>query len=359
MTRYEAYIEKNWREHGLAHVVVTRVKANGLADYGVFLTDVWCLGVKDAFAETDVPAPLMRELAVERLPETMREPIHPACAKKLIEGALAYAKALGFSPHRDFRRARHVLSGIDASHCPEVFTYGRDGRPCYVRGVDDSDQRVERVLAILDTRVGPGGYDYDLVEKGDALAQRDELMKWLDAEPDNVPRFYAFSGMVTALHVCPGVVMPTQLLDALWGAEGREWKDEDEVRRFTDLLRAYWNHAGDLVHAATAPDADPEEQPLDVWSDDFAEENPIFFLGAMKECANGFLRTTELWPDAWEDALTRPDLAEHWEAIRWWAGFETDENRENIRRAVEVSPPRTLGRSIVALARALKPAASA
>ena len=54
MTRYEAYIDKRWREHGLAQVVVVRRRDNGLVDFGVFQVDLWCLGVRDA-ARIDSP----------------------------------------------------------------------------------------------------------------------------------------------------------------------------------------------------------------------------------------------------------------------------------------------------------------
>ena len=99
------------------------------------------------------------ELIEERLPVNFRETFDPACAKKLVEGALAYAESLGFAPARDFRKARRVLSGIDASACPLDFTFGRDGKPCYVEGPDDTPERVDRVLAVLNGRFGEDGYE--------------------------------------------------------------------------------------------------------------------------------------------------------------------------------------------------------
>lgn len=161
MTRYEAYVEKSWRETGLAHLLVARIREDGSADFTVLLVDFFCLGVKDAFSEMDVAATDLQELVNERLPADFRQPIHPACAKKMIETGLAYAATLGFAPHRDFRKARRVLAGIDAGACPMEFTCGRDGRPCYVRGVDDSDERVNRVLAVLEAHCGADGFDYE------------------------------------------------------------------------------------------------------------------------------------------------------------------------------------------------------
>jgi len=359
MTRYEAYIEQDWREHGLAHLVVARIRENGSTDYGVFLVDVWCLGVKDAFGETDVPEAALRALVDERLPESMREPIHPACAKKLIAGALAYAEGLGFAPHRDFRKARRVLSGLDASLCPTEFAYGRAGQPCYVQGPDDSADRVDRVLAVLEARCGADGFDFELADEEDEnelLAVRQDLMAWLDAEPPEVPRFYALSGMIAALHVCPGIVMPTKVMDALWGPEGRVWADEKEAQDFAALLKDYWNYAGDLVRGVAAPDAAPGEQAIDIWTEDFPEDDPRPMTAAMAEWARGFLRATELWPEAWGDALGRADLAPHWEILHWWAEIVQPGNADRIADAAEAPTPRTMIQSVGVLARALRPA---
>jgi hypothetical protein len=52
MILYEAYIEKGWKEHGLAYDEVVRTRESGLADYGIFEVDLWCLGVKDSQGDT-------------------------------------------------------------------------------------------------------------------------------------------------------------------------------------------------------------------------------------------------------------------------------------------------------------------
>jgi yecA family protein len=357
MTRYEAYVEKSWREHGLAHVVVVRNRPDGLADFGMFQVDLWCLGVKEAQGETDVPQEALQEFLADHVNESNRESIHPACAKKLIEGAIAYAEKLGFAPHRDFRKARRVLSSLDAELCPTEFTYGHDGRPHFVRDEDDSDERVARILAILRARVGPEGFDYEDFDYEDGITElRKNLMEWLEEEPDEVPRFYALSGMITALHVCPGNVPPTELIEALWSeAEERVWADKAELQEFTDLFTDYWNYIADRVRDAAAPDADQDEQPIDMRPEDLPEDDPLPMAAASMEWALGFMRTTELWPDEWGDALERPELAPHWEVVGWWANFIDEANRDRIADAAEGTPSRTMAKSIIALARALRP----
>lgn len=359
MTRYEAYVEKDWKKLGLANVLVVRIRDDGSADFAMFLVDLFCLGVKDVFSENGVTEATVQELVNERLPEDFRERIHPACAKKMIEGAIAYAESLGFAPHRDFRKARKVLSGLDAAVCPTDFTYGKDGKPCYVRGAHDNEDRVEKILARLEARCGPDGFTY--VDPGededDNLAVREELLEWLDNEDPSVPRFYEVSGLITGMLLCPQVTSPLKVLDVIWGSEGRVWQDQDEAQEFAGLLMSYWNHVNDLIHACVAPDAPAGTHPVDVWIEDFPEGEAIQMTAAMFAWAIGFQRATRIEPEAWAGALARPDLAPHWEVVNWWAGLEVKENRDAMIAAAESTPPRVITGAVTALARALRPEA--
>jgi len=134
MTRYEAYIGKDWKKLGMANVLVARIRPEKGVEFAVFLVDIFCLGVKDAMHEEGLSDDEFRRYLNERVGEHIREAIHPACAKKLIEGAIAYAENLGFSPHRDYRKARKVLSGLDAASCPETFLYGSSACPAMSAG---------------------------------------------------------------------------------------------------------------------------------------------------------------------------------------------------------------------------------
>jgi hypothetical protein len=80
--------------------------------------------------------------------------VPPELARHLVLGAVDYARSLGFSPHRDFARARRVLGSWDG---PSAITFGRDGTPCYVNGpYEDPDQ----VMATLERTVGRERFNY-------------------------------------------------------------------------------------------------------------------------------------------------------------------------------------------------------
>ena len=61
---------------------IFRFLDNGSADYGVFLVDLYCLGVKDAWGEKDLSAGVVRDQVERILRGNPRDAVDPACAKK-------------------------------------------------------------------------------------------------------------------------------------------------------------------------------------------------------------------------------------------------------------------------------------
>jgi len=150
------------------------------------------------------------------------------------------------------------------------------------------------------------------------------------------------------------MVMPTKLLGAFWGPEGRVWKDEVEMRDFSETLGVYWNYVGALLRDATSPNAHPDEAVLDIWEEDFPESHGGYLAAAMAEWATGFLRTVDLWPEAWAGAAQRADLAPHWEILRVWAGLAAKEARARLQAAPKGDPLSPLADAAKALFRALR-----
>ncbi|MBS1787828.1 MAG: hypothetical protein JST85_08905 [Acidobacteria bacterium] len=144
---------------GIGQVIVGRATGKGLVAAGIFLVDIFCLGVKNAFPMLQPRAMYENAIAQMDLNSPLVQ-IEPACAKKLIEGAIVYARDLGFEPHEDYRAARKVLQDIDAALCQEQFTFGKDGKPFFMSGPNDSPQRSRQIIETLERRCGAGGYHY-------------------------------------------------------------------------------------------------------------------------------------------------------------------------------------------------------
>lgn len=148
-------------EKGIGNVIVSRRLPGGEIAAGVFLLDVFCLGVKSAFVAVVTPAKYGG--MIETLDRIDRfEAAEPPRARALIEGAAAYSRDLGFSPHPDYQKARVVLQGIGPGDCPEAFPFGREGRPLYIPGPNDTPARQREVVAALHRRCGPEGFRFAL-----------------------------------------------------------------------------------------------------------------------------------------------------------------------------------------------------
>jgi hypothetical protein len=157
----EALRSANLFDSGCGYLVVSRFKADGRVETGFFLLDVFCLGVKDAgFHHFNSIADCQETLLDRLFPGRNAVRMTPAAARKLTEGAVSYARGLGFSPGADYKKASRVFGGIITADCDEQFTFGKNGKPLYIQGPSDSEARVWRILAALEARCGEGGYHY-------------------------------------------------------------------------------------------------------------------------------------------------------------------------------------------------------
>jgi hypothetical protein len=151
---------------GIGSVIITRRSGNGDILTGVFLIDVYCLGIKNSFVRL-LSEEKYREMLEHMGGQEGLKFIHPSCAKKLIEQAGKYAGELGFSPDKDYRQAKKIFGDIDSAACPRSFTLGKDGKPLYVAGPYDKPRFVKNVLEKLEKKCGPDGYHYVIPVPGD------------------------------------------------------------------------------------------------------------------------------------------------------------------------------------------------
>ena len=144
-----------WDE-GVAQVLVSRELANGFVAFATFLVDRYCLGVKDAFCGFMAKSEYLEQFYDELARRFEIVALEPAAARKLVEGAVDYAKGLGLSPHPDYSRARQIFGDIDPAANDREFEFGKDGKPFYVAGPHDSPGRCASIVGILEERCGKG-----------------------------------------------------------------------------------------------------------------------------------------------------------------------------------------------------------
>lgn len=150
------WINEGWQEHSLATVVVARQQPNDNIAFGCFLTDIFCLGVKDVIYNADIPISTFYREYLPKLVHGELEPISPALAHEIVYGAIEYAAQFGFRPHSDFRVGQTILDPPDA-HPRSGIEFGKDGKPFYVSGPYDN---AAAIIRQLEKKCGAGNYNF-------------------------------------------------------------------------------------------------------------------------------------------------------------------------------------------------------
>ncbi len=157
---YECLVPKEWQDTmKLTQILVVRRSPLGQVAAGLFLVDLACLGVKNAFpAVFDSVAEYNQKL---RRRTTERQAMIPAdlnLAAKIIRESIAYAHKLGFAPHKDYAPTSILLGNANPDACDvPVPLGGKNGKPFFCSGPYDN---VPRIMAQLESAVGPGGFDF-------------------------------------------------------------------------------------------------------------------------------------------------------------------------------------------------------
>ena len=117
---HECLVPQGLFEEGIGNLIFSRRLPDGRIALGMFLLDVFCLGVKNAFSTTLSTTNYEQRIHDWRGPETLK-PTPPACLRKLVEGGVAYARELGFNPHPDYAVTSQIFGDVDASACSTEF----------------------------------------------------------------------------------------------------------------------------------------------------------------------------------------------------------------------------------------------
>jgi yecA family protein len=347
--RYEAFIQRDYKETGITNVIVTRTDDSGWLGAAVFLVDLYCLGIKDAFV-SEMPATDWPQEMERVVPKANRLALHPACARKLVEGAADYAQALGFLPHRDYKKARRLLGSLKAKDCPEIFTYGNNGKPLFIAGPHDDAIRINRVMQILTAKLGPDGFHYILPGQSKFMEEDklDALRAYFEDRPAGMTSLAALGGFFSALLIFPNAIPTREILDEAWAGLPPDFEDEDEQEEVEELLLGYLHELRAGMEWAT--EKDKPEYATDLTEHTaFEDDDTVTQERVVTDWCKGFLRATDVWSGLWTEILSRPELRPHLDVIRAISGDD--------RFDVPVSVPELpsyLGTSVLALFRALR-----
>lgn len=131
--RLECWVTGEWREMGMADILVLAHAPGGRCAFGVFLVDLWCVGLKDTWGEADITELEFRESILEKWQErTSGARLDPAVAKRLVAGAVRFSRQNGFKlpPHWD--RWVSIFGPLGNLNEADLSDFGKDGGLEYV-----------------------------------------------------------------------------------------------------------------------------------------------------------------------------------------------------------------------------------
>jgi hypothetical protein len=142
---------------GMGTLVLARGAALDHVALGVFLIDVFCLGIKDVMFKsiereafeiymdaTDAGSPMIA--------------VDPSYARKLLRDLAVWSQSIGFAPHRDFAAVERIFGDVSADASDAAFRFGRDGKPVYIPGPNDTAPLIRRRIAQLQKCLGDDGF---------------------------------------------------------------------------------------------------------------------------------------------------------------------------------------------------------
>ena len=160
---YECWINKNWNDveitggGGLAEILVARRSSTGQIGVGVFLVDLGCLGVKNAYARVFSSESEYASFFEHLDSATPLGKADLNLVARVIQEGIAYAKRWGFRPVQGYYEAAPFLAGARPEEADVAVPLGRDGKPFYVSGPNDNPKQV---IAQLTRTAGAGNFDY-------------------------------------------------------------------------------------------------------------------------------------------------------------------------------------------------------
>jgi hypothetical protein len=144
-------------DDGIGWVVLARTLPSGQVGASFFLVDAWCLGVKDAFFRVMSRLTFEEQMGESRQERALVE-VDPSVARKLLHDAAAFAGSFDLAPSTGFAEAETLFGDIPLA--TKTFPFGKDGKPFYVSGPNDSPARIRHIMDMLAKCAGPGEFNY-------------------------------------------------------------------------------------------------------------------------------------------------------------------------------------------------------
>lgn len=223
----KCYINPDWQEEGLAHIIVTRNRAGGNIVYASFLVDTFCLGVKDADYVIDFTPKALEDILEHFRKYHAMEEIEYDKIHNIIYGAVEFAEEGGIQPAKEFNTASYILSE-DTDDIPLIeYDYGRDGKHFLVVSPEGKERR------LIPTLAEHLGEDFSFVDLADdTMEESEELRDFLNEKERHPSEEYTY---VHPEYPVEPKVKNQFIADALLSLENYDELPKDIIKRILAL----------------------------------------------------------------------------------------------------------------------------
>ena len=128
----KCYINRGWKEAGMASIFVTRKHVTGNVTYGSYLVDLFALGTKNTMYDFNKTQKSF-DAIISDVNADYYEEIEYNLAHNIIYGGNNFAVANGFKIHKDFEKLTEFILELNNDSIPFVdVEFGKDGKPLII-----------------------------------------------------------------------------------------------------------------------------------------------------------------------------------------------------------------------------------
>ncbi|HEX4796844.1 MAG TPA: hypothetical protein VH370_23840 [Humisphaera sp.] len=139
----ECWINANWREQGIASLLVLGHARGGSHVFAAFLIDIWCVGLKDAYGQNGVSRLDFEKDILKRANEAMPMIRFDATkARQLVASSMRFSRQNGFKLPAHYDRWAAIFGDLGDISSADLSSFGRDGKLFYMGTREFLQQRL-------------------------------------------------------------------------------------------------------------------------------------------------------------------------------------------------------------------------
>ena len=181
---YECLLNSKWKEDGMAEVVVSRIHVNGNITFGVYMVDLFCMGVKDTFFNFNVPLEEYKEMVEQMTGPFSINKVEYALVHNIIFASLEYAGDLGFKAPKEYNQTTKYILEEDTEAVELIeIECGKNGKPLFVATDFYTPPQISGIINQLNAVVGEHNFEV-IYEQNSHEEDDDSSDDWGDDEDE-------------------------------------------------------------------------------------------------------------------------------------------------------------------------------